>query len=77
MPPSGWTISRAPAGGVGARAGSLASSAADTLEAVADYLRDNDVETLGRSMGKIVGRHPVSTMVVFAAAGYIVGKTLR
>jgi hypothetical protein len=68
---------RAPEGGVGARAGSLAASAADTLEAVADFLRDNDVDTLNRSMGRIVRRHPVSTLVVMAASGFIVGKALR
>ena len=68
---------RAPLSGVGAKAGDLASNLADGLEAVARYLRDHDVQTLQRDVGRIAAARPLSTVLLAVGAGYVVGKVLR
>jgi hypothetical protein len=68
---------RVPNRGVGARAGTLGHSAADTIEALARFFRDNDVETLERDLGRIVAARPVSTLAAACVAGFVVGKVLR
>lgn len=60
-----------------ARAGDLAHSAADTMESVARYLRDNDAQELRSDLEQQVRDKPVQTLLVGVAAGWIVGKVLR
>ena len=55
----------------------MASGAADTLESVARFLRDNDVNTLQSDLGRIVSQHPLQAIVAAVGAGYIVGKLIR
>jgi hypothetical protein len=55
----------------------MASGAADTLESVARFLRDNDVNTLQRELGHIVTEHPIPAILAAVGAGYVVGKVLR
>jgi hypothetical protein len=68
---------RIPQRGPGARAGTLVHSAADTIEALARFFRDNDVETLERDLGRIVAQRPVTTLAAAVVAGFVVGKVLR
>jgi hypothetical protein len=62
---------------VGARAGGLAAGAADTLESVARFLRDNDAETLQVELGRILRQRPVSLVLLALGAGFVAGKVLR
>ncbi|HEX8431661.1 MAG TPA: hypothetical protein VF625_10245 [Longimicrobium sp.] len=68
---------RVPDKGMGARAGTLGHSAADAIEALARFFRDNDVDTLERDLGRIVAQRPVTTVAAAAVAGFVVGKVLR
>ena len=68
---------RVPNRGVGARAGTIGHSAADAIEALARFFRDNDVETLESDLGKIVAARPVTTLAAAVVAGFVVGKVLR
>ena len=68
---------RVPNKGLGAKAQGMASGAADTLESVARFLRDNDVNTLQSDLGRIVSQHPLQALVAAVGAGYIVGKLIR
>lgn len=63
--------------GTRARAGDLAHSAADTMESVARYLRDNDAQGLRSDLERQVREKPVQTLLVGVAAGWIAGKILR
>jgi hypothetical protein len=68
---------RVPNKGLGVKAQGLASGAADTLESVARFLRDNDVDTLQRDLGRIASQHPLQSLLAAVGAGFIVGKLLR
>lgn len=73
----GSIADRVPQRGVGARAGALGHSTADTLDAVARFLRDNDTATLQRELGTIISNRPLSTLLLAVGAGFVVGKVLR
>lgn len=68
---------RIPQKGVGTRAGALGHSAADTLESVARFLRDNDVAGLQRDLGRLVSGRPLSMLLLAVGAGFVAGKVLR
>jgi len=68
---------RVPGKGLGAKAQGMASGAADTLESVARFMRDNDVNTLQRDLGRIVSDHPLQAVLAAVGAGFIVGKLIR
>lgn len=68
---------RAPQNRVGARAGALGHSAADTLESVSRFLRDNDVAALQRDLGRMVAQRPLSVLLLAVGTGFVVGKVLR
>ena len=68
---------RVPQRGVAARAGSLAHDAADALESLAGFLRDNDVEKFQHDLGRMVSTRPLTTVVLAVGAGWIVGRVLR
>lgn len=63
--------------GARARAGDLAHSAADTMESVARYLRENDAQGLRSDLERQVRDKPVQTLLVGVAAGWVAGKILR
>lgn len=65
------------AGGRRARAGELAHTFADSLDSLADYLRDNDIQSLQRNLERQVRERPLQTILVGVAAGWVVGKILR
>jgi hypothetical protein len=68
---------RIPRKGVGNRAGAVGHSAADTLESVARFLRDNDVAGLQRDLGRLVSGRPVSMLLLAVGAGFVAGRVLR
>ena len=55
----------------------MASSAADALESVARFLRDNDMNTLQRELGRAVSQQPLGAVLLAVGAGWVVGKVLR
>lgn len=68
---------RIPQKGVGNRAGAVGHSAADTMETVARFLRDNDVAGLQRDLGRLMSGRPLSMLLVAVGAGFVAGKLLR
>jgi len=60
-----------------ARAGDLAHSAADTMESMANYLRNHDMQSLQQDLERQVRERPLQTLLIGVAAGWIVGKILR
>lgn len=66
-----------PKKGVGERANTYGHTAADTLESIARYLRDNDVSTLQRELGGLVANRPLSMLLLAVGAGFVAGKALR
>ena len=67
----------ATASGATARAGSMARSVAEMMEATADFLRGNDVGSLGAELRRQVRQHPIQTLFIGVAAGWATGKILR
>jgi hypothetical protein len=63
--------------GAKARAGDMAHSVADSMESVASYLRDNDLESLQSDLERQVRQRPLQTLFVAVAAGWLAGKILR
>jgi hypothetical protein len=66
-----------PKKGLGERANTYGHTAADTLESVAHFLRDNDVSTLQRELGGLVATRPLSMLLLAVGAGFVAGKALR
>ena len=66
-----------PKKGVGERANQYGHTAADTLESIARYLRDNDSTTLQRELGGLVANRPLSMLLLAVGAGFVAGKVLR
>jgi hypothetical protein len=66
-----------PKKGLGERANTYGHTAADTLESVARFLRDNDVSTLQRELGGLVATRPLSMLLLAVGAGFVAGKALR
>lgn len=66
-----------PKKGLGERANTYGHTAADTLESVARFLRDNDVSTLQRELGGLVANRPLSMLLLAVGAGFVAGKALR
>ena len=66
-----------PKKGLGERANTYGHTAADTLESVARFLRDNDVSTLQRELGGLVATRPLGMLLLAVGAGFVAGKALR
>lgn len=66
-----------PKKGVGERANTYGHTAADTLESIARYLRDNDATSLQRELGGLVATRPLSMLLLAVGAGFVAGKALR
>jgi len=64
-------------GGAKGRMGRMAHGTAETIESVARYLRDNDVEGLQQDLERQVRSNPIQTLLIAVAAGWMVGKLLR
>ena len=59
------------------RAGRVAHSVAGSLDSVAGYLREGDVETVRRDVERRVRERPLQSLLLGVAAGWLVGKILR
>jgi hypothetical protein len=66
-----------PKKGIGAQANTYGHTAADTLESIARWLRDNDTATLQRELGGLVATRPLSMLLLAVGAGFVAGKVLR
>jgi len=60
-----------------ARAGEFAHDAADRMEDIAGYLRENDVRAVQRDLEQQVRERPLQTLLIGVAAGWVAGKILR
>jgi hypothetical protein len=66
-----------PKKGIGQQANNYGHTAADTLESIARFLRDNDTTTLQRELGGLVATRPLSMLLLAVGAGFVAGKVLR
>ena len=66
-----------PKKGLGEKANTYGHTAADTLESIARYLRDNDSASLQRELGGLVATRPLSMLLLAVGAGFVAGKVLR
>jgi hypothetical protein len=58
----------------GARAASLAHSAADKLASTADYIREHDLNAMFEDVKTLAKRNPVPTLLAAAAIGFLLAK---
>jgi ElaB/YqjD/DUF883 family membrane-anchored ribosome-binding protein len=58
-------------------AGHVAHSAADKLEAVAGYMRDNDTKQMMADVEEVVKKNPGRSLLVAVAVGFLAGRALR
>lgn len=63
--------------GMRATASRLAHGAATASESAADYLREADLEGLRETLERQVRERPLQTLLMAAAAGWLVGKLIR
>lgn len=63
--------------GVRGRAGEMAGTLTDRMDSVASYLRTNDAHDLRADIETRVREHPLQTLVIGLAAGWVTGKILR
>lgn len=63
-------------GAMGQRAGSAAHQVADSLEDAATYLRTQDLGAMRSDLEMQVDRHPIRSVLIAAAAGFLLGKLL-
>ena len=60
----------------GERVASAAHSAADAVAYGAEYLRDNDVQTMMGDLMEVIRRNPGPSLLGAAALGFILGRAL-
>jgi len=55
----------------------FSSGAADSVQAVAGYVRENDVKTMLADLKDFVRRHPGQSLIAAIAAGFLIGRGMR
>jgi hypothetical protein len=60
--------------GVGERAAGVAHGAAGKLDAAADYIRENDLRSMGRDVTTLAKNNPVPALLTAAALGFLLAK---
>ena len=55
----------------------IAHSAADKMEATADYVREHSLQDMMGDVETFVRKHPGQSLLAAAAVGFLVGRTLR
>ena len=55
----------------------MAHTAADKLEATADYVREHDVKDMISDVERFVKDHPSQSLIAAAAVGFLVGRAFR
>ena len=53
-----------------------ARTAANTMEAAAEYVRDQDVQAMLSDLRVMVKRHPGATLLTVAAVGFLLARSL-
>ena len=61
----------------GERTTEIAHQAADHLQSASEYVREHDVSDMTSDLESFVRKHPAESLIVAAAAGFLVGKMLR
>ncbi len=56
---------------------SVATKAADRLDAAAQYLKDKDSQQLMADLEGLVRRKPTQTLLVAAGVGFLLSKVVR
>jgi len=59
------------------RVAGVAHTAADKLQATADYVRGNDLNAMVKNVGDLVRRYPGKALIAAAVAGFIVARVVR
>jgi ElaB/YqjD/DUF883 family membrane-anchored ribosome-binding protein len=55
----------------------MAENAADKIQSASGYLRENDVNDMMQDVQVFVRQHPTESLVMAAAAGFLVGRMLK
>jgi ElaB/YqjD/DUF883 family membrane-anchored ribosome-binding protein len=61
----------------GEKVASIAHSAADKMEATAEYVREHDVQDMMADLENFVRRHPGQSLVAAAAVGFFLGRAFK
>jgi ElaB/YqjD/DUF883 family membrane-anchored ribosome-binding protein len=61
----------------GEKVANLAHSAADKVEATAEYVREHDVQDMMADVENFVRKHPGQSLVAAAAVGFLLGKAFK
>jgi ElaB/YqjD/DUF883 family membrane-anchored ribosome-binding protein len=56
---------------------SVAHTAADKLQATADYVREHDVRDVMSDVEELVKSHPTQSLLAAAAVGFLIGRAFR
>jgi hypothetical protein len=59
------------------RVASLAHSTAEQFQATAHYVRDHDVNAMGRDLQDLVRRYPARALVGAAVIGFVIARAVR
>jgi ElaB/YqjD/DUF883 family membrane-anchored ribosome-binding protein len=60
----------------GEKVARAARAAANTMEAAAEYVRDQDVQAMLSDVRQMVRRHPGATLLTVAAVGFLLARSL-
>jgi ElaB/YqjD/DUF883 family membrane-anchored ribosome-binding protein len=60
----------------GDRVATAAHSTADAVASSAEYLRDNDLQTMMSDLREVIRRNPGPTLLGAAAVGFLLGRAL-
>ena len=60
----------------GEKVAGAANTAADAMESVADYVRDQDLRSMLSDAQQIVRQHPGATLLTAAAIGFLLARSL-
>lgn len=58
------------------RVAGIAHATADGMRATADYVRENDLHAMSKSVGNIVHRYPAQSVIAAAVAGFCVARAM-
>ena len=64
-------------GGPGERAGRAVHRVAGSIDSMAGYLREGDLETVRRDLERRVRERPLQSLLLGVAGGWLLGKILR
>jgi ElaB/YqjD/DUF883 family membrane-anchored ribosome-binding protein len=56
---------------------SAVHATADKLQATAEYVRDHDINAMGRDVEEFVRRYPGQSLIAAATVGFLVGRVFR